>query len=392
MRKQAQQMRKLICLLNSESRDILKNLDRNTEIRNKMKEALNSGDVEDFINAQEAYAEQVVNRINKDIETIGNQGLDAKIMAERGLRELTSEETKFYNKVIEKNTFDGLEDLMPKTVFDRVFLDLRANHPILSKVNFQNTTGVTEWVVRTNEVESATWGKLCSEIEKQLEAGFDTFNMNLYKLSAFIPMCKSMLVLSPKWLDRFVREMLLESVSLALEKAIIDGDGNEKPIGLTRDLEGSVTLGVYSEKTAVELNDLEPSTLGSVIMKPFTEGKVKNINKLTILVNPSDYWGKLYGQIWTRNAFGAYVENKLPINAEIVQSVYVPENKMIVTDLSEYFMGIGMNTTIEKSDHYRFLEDDRVYKVVMLGNGRPVTNNAAMVLDITNLGKAIPAA
>ena len=41
--------------------------------------------------------------------------------------------------------------------------------------------------------------------------------------------------------------------------------------------------------------------------------------------------------------------------------------------------------TIEYSDQYQFLEDNRVYKVVTYANGRLVKENQAVLLDISDL-------
>jgi hypothetical protein len=59
-------------------------------------------------------------------------------------------------------------------------------------------------VKRNNEVEAAWWGTLTSAITKELEMAFKKEATGLYKLSAFIPVCKSMLDLGPQWIDRFV--------------------------------------------------------------------------------------------------------------------------------------------------------------------------------------------
>ena len=54
-----------------------------------------------------------------------------------------------------------------------------------------------------------------------------------------------------------------------------------------------------------------------------------------------------------------------------------------------YFMGLGTGTAkggkIEYSDEYKFLEDQRVYKIKLYGNGRPMDENAFILLDISGL-------
>ena len=46
---------------------------------------------------------------------------------------------------------------------------------------------------------------------------------------------------------------------------------------------------------------------------------------------------------------------------------------------------IAKEGKIEYSDHYRFLEDERVYLIKGYANGMPLDNNAFLVLDISEL-------
>lgn len=55
-----------------------------------------------------------------------------------------------------------------------------------------------------------------------------------------------------------------------------------------------------------------------------------------------------------------------------------------------YLLGVGMakNGKIEFSDHYRFLEDERVYLVKGYANGFAMDNQSFVVLDIADLQPA----
>ena len=48
--------------------------------------------------------------------------------------------------------------------------------------------------------------------------------------------------------------MLSESIAIALEQGIVAGTGKDQPIGMIKDLAGSVNLGVYSDKEATAVN------------------------------------------------------------------------------------------------------------------------------------------
>lgn len=357
------------------------------ETQEKIKNALESGKTDELAGAITAMATDIENNIMKEAKTSINDNLnDSAVMNKRGMNPLTSDETKYYNEVISKGGFDGVEELMPKTIIDRVFEDLEKEHPLLSKIDFINTTGITEWITRTNEVEAAWWGPLADEIKKKLDNGFKKEKTDLFKLSAYIPVTKSMLDLGPTWLDKFVRAMLGESMAIALEVAIVAGTGKEQPIGMIKSLSKPVEEGVYADKDATKLTDFKPATLGKEVMAPLTKDGKRNVTGVIMVVNPTDYWGKIFGLTTFLTQNGTYVYGVMPIPVDIVQSVAMPVGKMATGRAKDYFMGIGSSQKIEYSDQYHFLEDERVYLSKQYGNGKPKDNDSFLVFDISGLG------
>lgn len=356
------------------------------ELMTEIKNAIESGDSEAFAKAQIAMAQSIEARIMNEARQAFNEDItDQAVMAKRGLNPLTKEEREYYNEVIGSAGFAGVQKLLPPTVFERVFEYLRLNHPLLSEISFVNTTGVTEWITRNTDAEAAWWGALTDAITKKLEASFKKEKTELYKLSAYVPVSKAMLDLGPEWLDRFVRELLLESMSIALEAAIVSGTGNGQPIGMIKDLDGAVVAGVYPDKTAVDLNDLKPATLGKEVMAPLTKNGKRPVPSVLMIVNPLDYWEKIFPHTTVMSASGTYVYGVLPIPAKIVQSVAVTQGTMIAGVAKDYFMGVGSTQKIEFSDHYKFLEDERTYIAKQYANGKPLDNDSFLVFDISGM-------
>lgn len=371
-----------------------------TKIQEQMKNAIEEGDFDNFAKVQVEMA----NKIQEDIleeakNSIHENFNDARVLADRGLNTLTAEETKYYNEVIGGEGFDGTEQLLPATVFERVFEDLKQNHPLLSEIDFVNTTGVTEWITRNSDAEAAWWGALSDTITKKLSASFNKEKTELFKLSAYVPVSKAMLELGPQWLDRFVRTLLLESMAIALELAIVAGTGNGQPIGMSKDLaggtygagdqpvlDGDALEGDYKPKTSVALTDLQPATLGSKIMSPLTKSGKRKVPNVLIVVNPLDYWEKIFPETTYLTADKTYVYGVLPIPAKIVQSVAVTQGQMIAGLAKDYFMGVGSSRKIEYSDHYKFLEDERTYITKQYANGKPVDNESFLLFDISGIG------
>lgn len=356
------------------------------EIQEKIKNAIESADSDEFAKVQMELATIIQNRILQEAKSAKNEDInDNAVMIQRGLNPLTREEKEYYNEVIGTGGFAGVEKLMPPTIFERVFEDLKKNHPLLSKIKFENTTASTEWISRNNDAEAAWWGTLTSAITKKLEVAFKKEKTELYKLSAFVPVCKSMLDLGPAWLDKFVREILMESLAVALELAIVAGTGKEQPIGMIKNLSGAVIEGVYPDKTAKAITDLKPATLGKEIMAPLTKNGTRTVASVLMIVNPVDYWEKIFAATTMLTNTGTYVYGVLPIPAEIIQSVAVPSGKMIAGMAKDYFMGVGSTQKIDYSDQYKFLEDERTYMAKQYANGKPQDNESFLLFDITGL-------
>ena len=359
-------------------------LENQTVDKTEIKNALETGDAETFadvfIKTINAKAESIQNSLIEEAKSFNVENADAAVLAQRGFKPLTAEERKFYNEVKDKHSFDGLE--LPKTVFERVFDDLQKEHPLLSEIDFVNTTGVTEWIVRVDDVEAAWWGPLCEEIKKKLDTGFKTIKTDLYKVSAYVPVCKAMLALGPEWLDRYVRAILTESIALAMEKYIIAGDGKDGPVGITKKL-ADVSGGVHQDKDAVALADFSPESIGSQILAPLAKGK-NGLGRLLLVVNSQDYYNKFYPLFNIQDRDGLYRDQNLPFNGKVIVSDYMPEGKMTVGEARNYFMGVGSELKIEHSDEYRFLEQQRVYISYQYANGMPRKDEDFIVFDITN--------
>lgn len=368
----------------------VKNLTKkNDELRQQMLDAIQSDDENAIAEAMCRMAEGIQAEMLQEARSIAQtESTDRMIMSQRGQAQLTSEERAYYNTVIERGGFTGLDVAIPPTIFNRVFEDLEQNHPILSKIDFINTGLVTKWIVRTSEVVGATWGKVSGKITGELSASFAEEKADMYKLTAFFPVAKDMLELGPEWLDRFVRTVLKESIQIALENAVINGTGQDQPIGMIKSLSRAVIRGAHSDLETSPLNDLNPETLGKNIMAPLTNDGKKAVSEIIMVVNPVDYWDKIFGKTTVMTAGGQYVHGVLPIPAEIVQSIAMPKGKMVCGRPKDYMLLIGGADRIIYSDDFKFLDDERVYATKMFANGKPKNEDSFLYFDISGMDGA----
>ena len=79
---------------------VLKNIRSREEIKAAMSAALKEGNTEAYLNAFDEICESIAQDIRAEFEQSRNEQ-DAKILAERGVRQLTSAEKTYYSKVID---------------------------------------------------------------------------------------------------------------------------------------------------------------------------------------------------------------------------------------------------------------------------------------------------
>ncbi|MBJ7966435.1 phage major capsid protein [Bacillus cereus] len=376
----------------------IKNLDRpvienKDQQINNVKEALETGDaqavaariVANMENNMQHF-QDMMNDVINEAQQAKNENWDAQVLASRGVRVLTNEEKKFYNAAIEVKSFSETHQLMPPTVFERVFEDLEKEHPLLSLVNFQTVGAKTQWVVRKEGTTTAFWGDVCDSIREMIDEGFETIEEGMYKLSGFLVVCKAMFELGPEWLDKYVRAFMKEVVAEELEKVIVMGTGKKQPIGMIKDLKGSVTDGIYPDKKKVVLEDFTPVTIGKKILAPTTKGGTKRYTGVTLIVNPLDYATKFFPIGAKRKDDGTWTYDNFGVpGLTMVQSPAVPLNTMISGKPKDYFMGVALEQRLESDDTIRLIEDQRLYLVRQLANGRPLDPDSFTVFDITAL-------
>ena len=371
------------------------------DIRQSMMRAINENDQEGFAAAfnqmLEAIADEIRQQYDEQAEDLRIQ-VDTQVLANRGVRQLTTKEREYYQKFGEavksrdpKQALANLDVVMPKTVLNAVFDQLQTSHPLLSRISFTYTGAAIKMLMNTNGYQTAAWGKLCDKIIEELTSGFKEVDSGLFKLSAFLPVCKSMLDLGPEWLDSYVRQVMYEAFANGMEKAVVSGTGNDEPIGMNRQVgdDVSVSGGVYPEKVKIKVNDLGVDTIGNLLslMAVDPNGKPRQVRDLILVVSPQDYFQKVMPATTIMTPDGTYRNDVLPYPITVIQSCAVKNGTAVLGMAYKYFAAAGSSTqgNIEFSDHYRFLEDDRIYLIKGYANGFPMDNNSFLYLDISAL-------
>ena len=385
---------------NVRNRDMLQQ--QTAAVMKRLSAALEQGDTETATAAVQEFQDNIVSNIEATFEQYRNV-TDTTVLASRGLRTLTSEETDFYQKLIDahksgdkdvKQAITNLGNAMPITIVDRVIEDMKNTHPLLAAINIQNAGGLIRLIVNAAQMANklGSWGALGSAITQQLSGEIQVTDLTAAKYTAYFLIPKDFTKFNfghaPEWVDQYIRLILSESVAFGLESAILTGNGNGKPAGMTMNLT-TQTNNAYSEKTAVAITDFNGSYSNAVAeLAVDGNGDYRIVPELLLVVNPKDYIKKVrkWQHAITHAGVLDLISESYPTN--VVQSALQTQGEARVGIAGNYFLAIngGESGTIEFSDEAQFLDDVRVYTTRVYGNGRPVDNNSFIRLDISGVG------
>lgn len=367
-----------------------------------LQSALQSGNEEEGKKAWGQVFDAITEKVKTDFEMYST---DTNVLAQRGYRQLTSEETEFYQNLAKagkasdpKQAFTDLINTdggMPETIIEDVYRDLLEEHPLLDKITFQNVKYLTKWLLNDHTRQKAAWGQINGEITQEIESAFKGIEVTLLKLTAYAVIPQDMLDLGPSFLDNYIRTILKEALYVALEKAIVSGSGKDEPVGLNRDIHEGVSFSTstgYPEKTAIQVTNFLPANYGPLVAKlAVTEkGRMRSFDEVLMICNQVDYLNKIVPATTALTTGGTYARDLFPFPTEVVRSNEVKTGQAILCLPEEYFFGLGESKDgkIEYSDEFKFLQDARTYKIKLHGNGRPYDNTVAIVLDISKLDPA----
>lgn len=380
------------------------------EAAGKLAKAFASDDETQIAEAFVTFQTATIDSVREEYEAAIKSN-DSNILAQRGFRQLTSDETEYYNGVIERalnkqaprqnaagfvHIGNGEGDanvptkMMPETIVDEIFRNLTENHPLLAKVKITNVGYLTTWLRNKHTRQLAAWGEVEGAITQEITSAFEVVTVRQGKLSAFVLVSIDMLRLGPTFLDGYIRTVLTEAIACGLENGIVNGIGiSGQPIGLIKNPEGNINQQTgYPNKTKDVVTSFEPAEYGALVAKLSKDARShvkQSIADLTLVCNLTDYLTKVMPATTVLTADGHYVNNLLPVPTDVITSEVISAGEAILFLPSEYDLLVGGVRGIEYTDEYKFLEDQRVLKSVMYAYGLPRDRTTALFLDISGL-------
>lgn len=337
-----------------------------------------------FSDAMAALGEDMQAEISKQVAAKTEDLLSARQLDPQ----MTKQELDFFNEI---KTDVGFKDdkVIPETIVNKVFEDMVVEHPFLGLIGLEYT-GLSLKVIRADTTGTAVWGNVFDSIKGQLDAAFKMNKGDQSKLTAFVALPNDLADYGVTWVKQFVTTQIQEAIAVAAEAAFITGDGNNKPIGLSRQVQKDVqvTGGVYPEKPiSGTLDFTQPATikkeLGSMIKllsKKENGTPIVVRGRVVILVSPGSSID-LESAMTMQNVNGEWVYG-LPFGLTSCESVVIPEDRAIPFVQGRYDAFSAGQMLIRVFDQTLAIEDMTLYTCKQFFYGKAADNNTALVYEI----------
>ncbi|AYW50799.1 phage major capsid protein [Tetragenococcus halophilus] len=353
------------------------------EARNAFLNAVQNNEPED--KQAELYGD-MVNQIAEEAKRQARQETESVIATNPAEAKMSARERKFFNEI---ETEVGYKDekLLPQETIDRIFEDLTTEHPLLSRIGLRNA-GLRMKFLRSETEGVAVWGKVFGDIKGQLDAAFSDDEDIQNKLTAFVVVPKDLQDYGVSFIEEFVRTQINEAFSVALEAAFVAGDGDDKPIGLNRDISNGTTdsgVTTYPEKDPEgELTFADADLTVGELTEVYKYHSVKENGqplavegRVSMVVNPADAWD-VKKQYTSLNAQGVYV-TALPFNLDIIESIAQNAGKVTTFVQGRYDAFLGGGLTVRKYDQTLAIEDMDLYTAKQFAYGKAKDTKATAV-------------
>lgn len=248
-------------------------------------------------------------------------------------------------------------------------------------------------------IPEAVWTECCANLN-ELSLGFNDVEVDCNKVGAYFAICNAILEDSDIALANELIVALSTAIGLALDKAILYGTGTKMPLGVVTRLAQTAAPSDYPA-TARTWADLHTSNIKSI------EASVTDMDLFKQIILDSAAIKGAYARgekVWVMNettyttllanamsydsagALVAGVNGTMPILGGVIEVLnFIPDNVIIGGYFELYLLAERATTQIGQSEHYRFVEDQTVFKGTARYDGTPVIAEAFLAIGLNGV-------
>lgn len=262
-------------------------------------------------------------------------------------------------------------------------------------VNVRYLSGEGRMVVM-GTIPEAVWTECCATLN-ELSLGFNDVEVDCNKLGGYFAICNAILEDSDVNLASELLTALAQAIGYALDKAILYGTGTKMPLGVMTRLVQTQAPADYpaTARTWVDLHTSNvkshaASVTGADLFKAIVldSGAAKGAyarGEKVWTMNETTYTA-LMSQALVIDANGNIVSgiaDRMPVIGGVIEVLnFIPDNVIIGGYFELYLLAERASTQLAQSEHYRFVEDQTVFKGTARYDGLPVIAEAFVAIGI----------
>ncbi len=294
----------------------------------------------------------------------------------------------------QKRSVSGGELLIPDVVLGLVKENVLKYSKLLKHINLKPLSGKARQNIM-GAIPEAIWTEMCATLN-ELELSFGAVEVDGYKVGGFIPVCKAVLEDNDVNLATEIISALGQAIGLALDKAILYGTGTKMPLGIITRLAQTQKPSDYPTN-AREWKDLSATNILAIsgktdaqLFKAIVEASGAAKGEYSKGVR---FWAmnevtrtKLLANALSINAAGAItagIDGTMPVIGGAIEVLnFIPDNVILGGYGDLYLLVERAGTSIEQSEHVRFIQDQTVFKGTARYDGKPVIAEGFVAIGI----------
>lgn len=294
----------------------------------------------------------------------------------------------------QKRAITGSDLLIPEIVLGLIRENIQNYSKLYKHVNVRSVPGKARQTIM-GTIPEAVWTEMCGKLN-EIGLTFNAVEVDGYKVGGYIAVCNALLEDSDISLGTEIISAIGQGIGYALDKAILYGTGTKMPLGIVTRLAQTQKPTSYPANAPAWV-DLHTSNLLAItgktdaaLFKSIVEasgaakGKYSSGAKFWAM-NEATYT-KLVSNAVSINAAGAIVTgmNKTfpVIGGDIEVLDFIPNDVVIGGYGDLYLLAERAGATMSQSEHYRFVEDQTVFKGTARYDGMPVIANGFVAIGI----------
>lgn len=315
--------------------------------------------------------------------------------------------TRTRSMIAEKRNVTGADLTIPTVFLDMIRDNLNLYSKLISKVFLKPVAGQARQNI-AGAVPEAVWTEMVASLN-ELNIVFNQLEVDGYKVGGFVAVPNSILEDSDLALANEIFTSIAQAIGLALDKAILYGQGGRMPVGIVPFL-AATTQPTYWGKNEPAWEDISASQL--LVIDPAASDEKKFYqDMITKLGNVeanyssgSQFWAmstRTYRSLQAKalmfNANGTILSGQtqtMPIiGGDVVELGFIPDDVIIGGYGSLYLLAERAGGEFASSEHAQFIEDNTVFKGTARYDGRPMFGKAFVALNISQADLAtVPSA